>query len=113
VPVTSIADLTLHLPRKLWSSVLKRSRRLAKVRSGIEKVAEGTSRVFGCGGLGLALGHGVASRHPVDRHHRPWTFAVLAAQLDKQTGPVVLDAQTVRGVPVLMQDPPSVGVGDE
>ena len=69
----------------------------------------------GLGGarLGLGLGHGVPARGTVDGHDCPRTCAVLAAQLDVQTGAVVLDAKAVRFVAVLVQDPSPIRFGYE
>ena len=78
-----------------------------------EKRGEGAGRGLGAAVLVRGSSDGVLSRRAVDGHDRPPARAVLAAQLDIEAAPVVLDPDAVRLVAVFVQIPPALGVGDE
>lgn len=82
-----------------------------RVSPPVEQHRECVGRGFGGGRLGGGLSYGVAPGGSVDRQHGPRTCAVLAAQLDVEARPVMFDAQPVRLVAVLVQDPSAFGIG--
>ena len=82
-------------------------------RSAVKQLGEGLGCTLGGGHLGLGLENGVTPRCSVDGQYSPRTGAILAAQLDVQACPVVLDAKAVRFVAVFVQDAAMLGVGYE